>query len=223
MMCFTKVKKLAKKKARSTNIWIWQSLSVVDMIRRIAKRRDRLCLLCTIIMKILLVVYRLIWTELCRTLPNLSYLPFMRTFLYWAFRKLSSFIVWLQDCCWAQPDIQVAVVYVYTRVQEPIEDNYLKLAGVIQNLRATMHLPFVIGWDDTRKPLWSINASFVVHNDMYSHMGTMLIFGKRAVCSLWNEQKVNSVSSTVDEIIRMDDTMNFLMWVQLFIQQQVEN
>ena len=51
----------------------------------------------------------------------------------------------------------------------------------------------------------------------------MLTFGKGAVFSLWNKQKVNSTSSTVAKIIGVDDAMNFLMWVKLFIKQQVEN
>ena len=123
----------------------------------------------------------------------------------------------------ARPDIQVAVAYLCTRVREPTEDDYLKLARVIRYLRNTVHIPLVIGWDDTGELLWSIDASFAVHNDMRSHTGAMLTFGKGAVFSLSNKQKVNSTSSTVAEIIGVDDAMNFVMWVKLFIEQQVEN
>ena len=38
-----------------------------------------------------------------------------------------------------------------------------------------------------------------------------------------NKQKVNSTSSTVAEIIGVDDAMNFVMWMKLFIEQQVQN
>ena len=48
----------------------------------------------------------------------------------------------------AQPDIQVAVAYLCTRVREPTKDDYLKLARVIQYLRATVHHSLVIGCDD---------------------------------------------------------------------------
>ena len=37
------------------------------------------------------------------------------------------------------------------------------------------------------------------------------------------KQKVNSTSSTAAEIIGMEDAMNFVMWVKLFIEQQVQN
>ena len=51
----------------------------------------------------------------------------------------------------------------------------------------------------------------------------MLIFGRGAVFASLNKQKVDSTSSTVVEIIGIDDAMNFVMWVKLFIEQQVVN
>ena len=111
----------------------------------------------------------------------------------------------------AKPDIHIAVAYLCTRVREPTEDDYLKLARLICYLHNTVHLPLVIGWDDTGELLWSMDASFAVHNDMQSHTGAMLTFGKGAVFSLSNKQKVNSTSSTVAEIIRVDDAKNFVM------------
>ena len=66
----------------------------------------------------------------------------------------------------ARPNIQVAVAYLCTRVREPNEDDYLKLARVIQYLRKTVHLPLIIGWDASGTLLWNIDASFAVHNDM---------------------------------------------------------
>ena len=71
--------------------------------------------------------------------------------------------------------------------------------------------------------IWSIDASFVVHNNMHSHTGVMLTFGRGAVFSLSNKQKVNSTNSTVAEIIGMDNVMNFVMWMKLFIEQQIGN
>ena len=71
--------------------------------------------------------------------------------------------------------------------------------------------------------LWSIDASFAVHKDMQSHTGAMLTFKRGVVFSLSNKQKVNSTSSTVAEIFGVDVAMNFVMWVKLFVEQQVLN
>ena len=58
---------------------------------------------------------------------------------------------------------------------------------------------------------------------MHSHTGAMLTFGQGVVFSLSNKQKVNTTSSTVAEIVGVDGAMNFVMWVKLYIEQQVVN
>ena len=77
-----------------------------------------------------------------------------------------------------RPDIQVAVAYLCTRVQEPTIDNYERRTRAIKYLRTTVHLLLVIGSDESSILLWSINTSFAVRNNMRNHTGTMLTFGK---------------------------------------------
>ena len=48
----------------------------------------------------------------------------------------------------ARPDIQVCVVFLYTRVKSPTEKDYKNLRNVISYLKETVHLPLVIGADD---------------------------------------------------------------------------
>lgn len=59
-------------------------------------------------------------------------------------------------------------------------------------------------------------------NDMKSHTGNMLTFNKEAMFFMSNKQKVNSTSSVVAEIIRVDCAINFVLLVELFIEWQVE-
>ena len=129
----------------------------------------------------------------------------------------------LFDAKRARLDILVAVAYSCTRVREPTKDNYLKLARVIRYLRNTVHLPLIIWRDASGTLLWSIDVSFAVYNDIHIHTGAMLTFGRGAVFLLSNKQKVNPTSSTVAEIIGVDDAMNFVMWVKLFVEQQILN
>ena len=118
----------------------------------------------------------------------------------------------------ARPDIQVAVTYLCIKVRELTMSDYVKLTRVIKYLSATVYPPLVIGWDKFGTLLWSINTLFIVHNNMQSNMGAMLKFGKGSMFSLSNKQKVNSTSWTVAEIIGVDDAMNFVIWLKLFIQ-----
>ena len=53
----------------------------------------------------------------------------------------------------ARLDIQVAVVYLCTRVGEPTVDDYVKLSRLIKYLRATVHLLLVI-WQDESGTLY---------------------------------------------------------------------
>ena len=99
----------------------------------------------------------------------------------------------------------------------------MKLTSVTRYLRVTVYLPLVIGWDDFGTLLLSIDASFAVHNNMRCHTGAMLTFGKEAVFSMSNKHKVNSTSSTVAEIIRLDGAMNFIMRVKIFVEQLFKN
>jgi len=72
-------------------------------------------------------------------------------------------------CRRTQQDIQTAVAFLCTRVKEPDEDNYKKLARVIQYLRGTMTMTLTI--EPTNSPLWWVDSSYAVHLDMKSHMG----------------------------------------------------
>ena len=119
----------------------------------------------------------------------------------------------------ARPDIQVAVAYLCTRVKAPDQSDYAKLTRVIRYIRRTIHMPLVVGWDKSGTLLWSVDASFAIHEDMRSHTGALLKLGKGAVLSLSCKQKLNSKSSTEVEIIGVDDAMNFIMWMNLFVKE----
>ena len=90
----------------------------------------------------------------------------------------------LFTCKQAQPDIQVAVAFLCTRVKAPTKEDYKKLTRVIRYLRSTIHLPLLIGWDETGVLTWSVDAAFAVHEDMRSQTGAALTMGKGALLSM---------------------------------------
>jgi hypothetical protein len=123
----------------------------------------------------------------------------------------------------ARPDLQVAVAYLCTRVKAPTQSDYRKLTRVIKYLRLTISIPLVLGWDGTGKLLWSVDASFAIHKDMRSHTGAVLTLGQGALMSMSIKQKINTKSSTEAELVGVDDAMNFVEWIQLFVEQQVKS
>jgi hypothetical protein len=122
----------------------------------------------------------------------------------------------------ARPDLQVAVAYLCTRVKSPTQSDYRKLTSVIKYLRLTIFIPLVLGWDSSRQLLWYVDASFAIQKDMRSHTGAVLSLGQGALMSMSIKQKINTKSFTKAELVGVDDAMNFVEWIQLFVEQQIK-
>jgi hypothetical protein len=57
---------------------------------------------------------------------------------------------------------------------------------------------------------------------MRSHTGAVLSLGQGALMSMSLKQKINTKSSTEAELVGVDDAMNFVEWIQLFVEQQIK-
>ena len=123
----------------------------------------------------------------------------------------------------ARQDLQVAVAFLCTRVSAPTKQDYNKLVTVIKYIRQTIHLPLLIGWDESGVLTWSVDAAFAVHEDIRSHTGACLTIGKGAMLSLSTKQKINTKSSTEAELVGVDDAMNFVVWSKLFFDWQFKD
>jgi hypothetical protein len=108
-----------------------------------------------------------------------------------------------------------------TRVKAPTVSDCHKLGRTIKFLRGTIFMPLVLGWDGSGVLTWSVDASFVIHNDMWSHTGAVLSFGQGALMSMSSKQKINTKSSTEAKLVGADDAMNFVVWIQLFMGEQI--
>ena len=72
------------------------------------------------------------------------------------------------------------------------EQDYKKLGRVASYLKEAVHLPLVIGADDSGTLTWNIDESFAVHLDYKSHTGTYLTLGHGSVLSISVKQKINT-------------------------------
>ena len=115
-----------------------------------------------------------------------------------------------------RPDIQVCVAFLCTRVKAPAEQDYKKLGKVISYLKETVHLPLVVGTDDSGRLTWNIDASFTVRLDYKSHTGACLTLGYGSILSISVKQKINTKNSTEAELVGVDDAITFVMLMQYF-------
>ena len=122
----------------------------------------------------------------------------------------------------ARPDLQGTVAFLCKRVKCHNVDDWKKLLRLVRYVRATIHLPLIVGLDGSSNLVWSIDASFAVHMDMESHTGFCLSLGIGSHISGSSTQKVNTKSLTKKEPVGVDDAIGFVEWTSLYNKEQVK-
>ena len=117
----------------------------------------------------------------------------------------------------------MVVAFLCTRLKVPIEKDYKKLTRVIRYLQKKIHLPLLISLDELGVLTWSIDAAFAVHEDMRSHTGAAMTMVKGALLSVPLKQNINTKSSTEVKFFRVDDVMNFMVWIKLFFDWKMKD
>ena len=90
-------------------------------------------------------------------------------------------------------------------------------------MEETVHLPLVVGADNSGTLTWNIDASFAVHPDCKSHTGACLTLGHGSLLSLLSKQKSNTKSLTEAEFVGVYDAMTFVMWMKHFFESHVRS
>jgi hypothetical protein len=109
----------------------------------------------------------------------------------------------------ARGDIQTAVLFLTTRVEESDEDHWGKLVQELKSLNGTRHLKLILCSDPTNFAIhWYIDASHQVHEDCRGLIGCLLTLGSGAIVSTSNELKCNTRSSTETKLIALHDKLS---------------
>ena len=120
----------------------------------------------------------------------------------------------------ARPDIQPAIAFFTTRIQQSSEDDWKKMRRMIKFLNGTKDDVLTLEADDTHIVKWHVDAAFAIHDDFRSHTGATMFLGAGAVMSASTKQKVNTKSSTEAELIGLDDYIAQIMWTKNFLDAQ---
>ena len=114
-----------------------------------------------------------------------------------------------------RPDLQLATGFHCTRVKDPREHDWQKLANLIGYIRKTRFLPLIIGMteDDT---LIYIDGAHAVHADARGHSGMVLTQGKGAMISVSKRLGVATTSSTETEIVSTGERLPKCTWFRYF-------
>ena len=101
-------------------------------------------------------------------------------------------------------DIQMAVVFLTTRMKTPDEDDWGMLKRVLKYLNGTKFLKLKISVEDLGILKWYVDGSHNTHWDCKGHGGAMFTMGKGATSSYSRKVKLNTRSSTETELVVSD-------------------
>jgi hypothetical protein len=119
-----------------------------------------------------------------------------------------------------RPDIQLAIAFMCTRVSCSTTQDWGKLKRLLQYLRRTMGDVLTIGADSLEKLVTWVDAAYGVHEDMKSHTGGAMSFGRGAILCKSSKQKLNTKSSTEAELVGASDYLPNTIWVKMFLLAQ---
>ena len=81
-------------------------------------------------------------------------------------------------------------------------------------------MPLILTASDPHVIWWWVDASFVVHPDMKSHMGATMGMGHGSIYSLSTKQKINTRNSTKADLVGVNDAMSLIIWTRKFLEDQ---
>ena len=137
------------------------------------------------------------------------------------FHRVTAQLLWVKQR--GRPDISVAVAFLCTRVKSPDEDDLKKLARVIKYIKRTKFLRLTMEANHIDQNHWLIDGAFAVHDDMRSHTGSFMTFGRGMMDGSSTKQKINTTSSTEAEVVAVHDTMPSILWTLYFLEEQGYN
>eukprot|EP00957_Ditylum_brightwellii_P081412 6192422-Ditylum_brightwellii.AAC.1 len=77
--------------------------------------------------------------------------------------------------------------------------------------------------DRSREVQWWVDANFTINQIMISHTRDMLSLRKGEIYGSSTSQKLNTKSSTKDELIGVDNVMPQILWICFFLETQGSN
>jgi len=126
----------------------------------------------------------------------------------------------LYVCKRGRPDIQLAIMFLCTRVSKSTKEDWGKLKRVLQYVNGTIDDVLTIGADTMGVLQTWVDASYGVHMDMRSHTGGLMSFGLGAICCKSSKQKLNTKSSTEAELVGASDYLPHTIWTRMFLLEQ---
>ena len=104
-----------------------------------------------------------------------------------------------------RPDIHQMLAVFSTRVKEPNETGWQKLAIMIKYLNGTKKKYLTLSSDYLKVCKWYVGASFAIYHDSKSHTGAIMTMEQGATKSVYRKQEPNKRIIKEAELVSADD------------------
>ena len=105
-------------------------------------------------------------------------------------------------------------------VKKPDKDDWGKLKRALKYLNGTRRLKLTLTIEPMWVIKWFVDGSHNTHWDCKGHGGAMMVMGCGAISSYSRKIKLNTRSSTENELVSVDAYMPEVLWSIYFIQAQ---
>jgi hypothetical protein len=135
-----------------------------------------------------------------------------------AFRNLVAKTLYVSKC--ARPDVSTAIAFLPTRVRAPDVDDWRELSHLMEYLRVDRLCPLILSADGSGVLMRYVDASFAVHPNMCSHTGGVFTMGRDFPINSSTKQKLNTRSSTENELVAVNGMTPIVLWTWYFLMVQ---
>ena len=78
----------------------------------------------------------------------------------------------------ARPYTDTSISYLTTIVKDPDQNNWIHMVNLLNYVKGTKDIPFILSSDKSGMLKWYIDGSHSVHPNMRGHTGGVLTMGK---------------------------------------------
>ena len=115
-----------------------------------------------------------------------------------------------------RPDTELTTAVLCTRISKCTEQDWTKLRRLLHFLQTTINDEQVIVADSLTELHTWVDASYAGQNDMKSHTGGAMSFGRGVFGTKSTKQKLNTKSSAEAEVVGVSDYLPSTIWTTIF-------
>ena len=123
-------------------------------------------------------------------------------------------------CQRSRTDIITTIAFLCTRVTKSAEQDWKEPKRLLEYLWSTIDDVLILGAEDLRSIGSFVDVSFAMHEDMRSHTGGGMSFGRGILMGRSTKQKLNTTTSTESEVVGAAEYLPLVVWLMKFLEHQ---